>query len=118
MRSPIKIDVTTATDGSATAYGSSCQGLVYAVQLVDGDLTDGVDVTLTVENENYSQPVLVQANFNTDQLVYPRVLEALNTDGSALATVCLPLVYGRPKVVIASGGSAKSGSVILYIMDI
>ena len=118
MNSPIKIDVTTDGSGDCTAYGSSCQGLVYAVQLVDGDLADGVDVTLTVENENYSQPVLVQADFNSDQLVYPRVLEAGNTDGAALSTYCMPIVYGQPKVVIAQGGDTKTGAVILYVMEI
>ena len=114
----VKIDITTITDGSGTGYGSAEVGLVYAVQLVDGDLADGVDVTLTSEHENLSIPILVKADFNTDQMVYPRVLEALNTDGTDLSTYAFPLCYGRLKVVLAAGGAVKSGSVIVYLMDV
>ena len=114
----VKVDVTTATDGSATAYGEVVVGTLFAVQLVDGDLADGVDLTLTSEHEGLSIPALVKADFNSDQMVYPRVLEALNTDGTALTTHTMPLVFGRPKVVIASGGAVKSGSVILYVIEL
>lgn len=113
----IKVNFTTDTAGAATEYGESGVGTVYAVQLVDGDLADGVDVTVTSEQESLSIPVLVKADFNTDQMVYPRVLQALNTDGTALTTHCEPLCYGRVKVVIAQGGSVKTGSVIVYLRE-
>lgn len=112
-----KISVTTAADGTATAYGSAVTGVVYAVQLIDGDLADGVDITITSENENISLPILVNAGFNTDTIKYPRVLESLNTDGTALATYTLPLIYGRTKVVVAAGGNAKTGGVIIYSLE-
>jgi len=112
-----RINITTATDGSCTAYGEAAVGLVYAVQLVDGTLADGVDVTVTCEEESLSIPILVKADFNTDQIVYPRVLQALNTDGTALTTHTQPLCYGRPKVVIAQGGAVATGAVILYIIE-
>ncbi len=115
MIKAIKVSLTTDTAGAATEYGDSAVGSVYAVQLVDGDLADGVDVTVTCENENLSMPILVKADFNTDQLTYPRVLQALNTDGTALSTHCEPLVYGRIKVVLAAGGSVKTGAVIVYV---
>lgn len=112
-----KINVTTAADGTATAYGPAVTGVVYAIQLVDGDLADGVDVTITSENENISIPILVHADFNTDLIKYPRVVQSLDTDGSALTSHALPLIYGRTKVVIAAGGNAKSGSVIIYSLE-
>jgi len=114
----VRIDVTTATDGSGTGYGTAEKGLVYAVQLVDGDFADGVDVTITSENENLSIPILVKANFNTDQMVYPRVAEVLNTDGTTAANYAFPLCYGLTKVVIAQGGAVKSGSFYLYLLDV
>jgi hypothetical protein len=114
----IRVNVTTATDGSATAYGDSAVGALYAVQLVDGDLADGVDITLTAEHADLSIPLLVAADWNTDKMVYPRVLQNLNTDGTALTTHTMPLVYGRPKVVIAQGGSVKTGAVILYVQEL
>lgn len=112
-----RVNITTATDGSFTGYAEAAVGAVYAVQLVDGDLADGVDVTVTSEHADLSIPILVQANFNTDQMVYPRVAQALNTDGSALSTHTPPVCYGRPKVVIASGGASKVGAVVLYIIE-
>lgn len=116
---PIRVNVTTATDGSGTGWGDAPGGggVVYAVQLVDGSLDNGVDVTVTSEHADLSIPILVQANFNSDQMVYPRVLEALNTDGSALSSHAMPVVYGRIKVVLASGGAVKTGAVVLYILE-
>ena len=106
------------TDGAGAATATSTQwtepSKVYAVQLVDGDLVDGVDVTVTFEQGDLSIPVLAKLDFNTDQMVYPRVLQALNTDGTALTTHTQPLACGFAKVVIAAGGATKSGSVIIY----
>ena len=112
-----KIDLTCDTAGAATTQlNDTYLGLLYAVQLVDGTFDDGVDLTLTAEQGDLSIPLLTIANFNTDQMVYPRVLEALNTDGTALATHTMPVVVGKPKAVIAQGGESKVGSVILYIV--
>jgi hypothetical protein len=114
----VKLDFTCDTGGAATKLfeDNDIVGLVYAVQLIDGDLVDGVDVTITAEEGDLSIPILTKADFNTDQMVYPRVLEALNTDGTALTTHTIPLCVGQPKVVIAQGGESKSGSVVLYII--
>lgn len=114
----IRIDLTTNTGGAATGYGDACQGALYAVQLVDGDFADGVDLTLTAEIDDLSIPLLTKADWNTDQVAYPRVLQALNTDGTALTTHCEPLVFGRPKAVIAQGGASKIGAVVLYIREL
>lgn len=114
---PIRVDLTTDASGDVTGYGFAAVGTVYAVQLVDGTFDDGVDVTVTSEHSDLSIPILVKANFNSDQMVYPRVLEALNTDGTNLATHTEPLCLGRIKVVIAQGGNAKSGSVVVYLRE-
>ena len=113
----VRVNLTTDTAGAATAFGESAIGAVYAIQLVDGDFADGVDVTVTSEHEDLSIPLLVKADFNSDQMVYPRVLQALNTDGTALSTHCEPLCYGKVKVVIAQGGSVKTGAVIVYLRE-
>lgn len=113
----ITISLTTDASGDATAYANAVAGTVYAVQLVDGTFDDGVDITLTAENEDLSMPILVAADWNSDKMVYPRVLQNLNTDGTALTTHCEPLVYGRLKAVIAQGGNAKTGKVKVYIRE-
>jgi hypothetical protein len=114
----IKLDVTTDGAGAGTATGSGVNGVVYAVQCVDGTFDDGVDVDITWEQGDLSIPLLSVDNFNADAIYYPRVLEALNTDGTALSSHAMPLICGTPKATIASGGASKTGSFILYIVDL
>lgn len=115
----IRLNVTTDTAGAGTSNLEAVPGggLVYAVQCVDGDFADGVDLTLTDERGDISASVLVKADFNTDSMYYPRVLENLNTDGTALTTHCMPVVAGRLKAVVAQGGSVKTGAFIVYVVD-
>jgi hypothetical protein len=93
-------------------------GRLYAVQCIDGDLADGVDLTLTAEHGELSIPLLIKADWNSDQMIYPRVPCAAIADGSALTWYDLPLVNGKPKAVLAQGGDTKTGAIVLYIQDI
>ena len=113
----VTLSVTTDGSGDGTATSSHLQGYLYAVQLIDGDFADGVDVDIDCVNDELSYILLDKDNFNTDQLVYPRTLQHLDTDGSALSTHCEHIVNGKPKVTIASGGSVKTGGVRLFIRD-
>jgi uncharacterized membrane protein (DUF2068 family) len=115
----ILLSVTTdaSGDGSTKQSLGAVMGLLYAVQLVDGSFDDGVDVTLTAEQGDLAIPLLVKADFNSDQMVYPRVLEALNTDGTALSTHTMPLVAGSLKALVAAGGNVKTGSFIFYVIE-
>lgn len=115
----VKINVTTDTSGDGSQSESFVGfGSLYAVQCVDGSFDDGVDLTLTAEQGDLSIPLLAVANFNSDRMYYPRVLENLNTDGTALSTHCEPLVAGSVKAVVAEGGAVKTGSFILYIREL
>jgi hypothetical protein len=115
----IRINVTTDGSGDATATATeSCVGVLYAVQLVDGDLADGVDLTLTCEKEDLSIPLLVAADWNSDKMVYPRVLKNLNTDGTTISGQYeMPLFFGYAKAVIAQGGATKTGAVVCYVVE-
>lgn len=113
-----RLAVTTDASGDGSAIDKAANGALYAVQLVDGDFADGVDVTITCEQGDLSIPVLVSANFNTDQMVYPRAAQSLNTDASALTSHALPVIFGSPKAVVAQGGNVKSGTFILYIVEL
>ena len=119
MISTRRIDLTSDASGNVTGYSDSVSGggFLYAVQLVDGNFDDGVDITLTAEHADLSIPLLVAADWNTDKMVYPRVLQNLSTDGTVLTTHTLPVVVGRIKAVIAQGGNAKTGAVVCYITD-
>lgn len=112
-----RINITTATNGTFTGYGDPAVGFLYAIQLVDGDLADGVDVTITAEEADISIPLYAKTDFNSDMMVYPRALEVAVTDGADGSARVMPVVFGRPKVVVAQGGETKSGAVILYIVE-
>ena len=119
----MRINVTTAAGGGGSASGDRhVFGLLYAAQFIDGDFADGVDVTVTCEHGDLSKTLLVKADFNTDSMFYPRDLVNATADGAALTGTaggdrCLPIIFGTPKVVIAAGGDAKTGGVILYFYE-
>jgi hypothetical protein len=114
----VYLNGTTDTAGALTVTAASPSlGFLYAVQLIDGNFDDGVDITLTAEQENLAIPLLVAADWNSDKMLYPRVLQNLNTDGTALTTHCMPVVNGKIKMVIAQGGSVKTGGIVLYIVN-
>lgn len=111
------ITVDGSGNGSQT-QGVPGGGVLYAVQLIDGNYADGVDVTITSELEDLSHTIFAKNDWNSDQIAYPRVLQQLATDGANLTTHCEPLVFGSVKVTVAQGGNATSGSFILYIREI
>lgn len=112
----IRLYGTTNSSGALTVTGDDhVTGRLYAVQLIDGTADDGVDIVLTCEHGDLSIPLLTVANYNTDQMVYPRAATAAVTDGSALTDYALPVLNGKPKMVIAQGGNAKACGCILYV---
>lgn len=115
----IRIDVTTDGDGNGSGYGTIAGGgLLYAVQCIDGTFADGVDLDLTDEQGDLSRVLFSVDNFNTDIIYYPRVLENLNTDGTALTTHTYPLATGRIKATVASGGAVAAGGFLLYFVEL
>ena len=84
-----------------------------------GSTDTGATVTVTCEGP-FTKPLLTKASAGTaNTLYYPRDLVHAVADGAALTGTAggdrtAPLVDGKAKVVIASGGNAKSGSLIVY----
>jgi hypothetical protein len=119
----ISIKFTTAADGSVTAnHVSNVLGKLYAVLYKPGSILTGATVTVTCQGV-FAKPLLTKANAGTaDTLYYPRDIPHAVADGAALTATAggdrvAPLLNGVPRVVIASGGNAKSGEVILYYED-
>jgi hypothetical protein len=115
----VKLDFTTSSGGAATVLfeDNDIVGKVYAVQFVNGTTDTTTGITVTMEEGDLSIPILTKTGLDADAMFYPRVLENLNTDGTALTTHCVPIAIGQPKVVVATGGDVKTGAVILYIED-
>ena len=113
-------DLRLTTNGSGVGTANAdlpIRGLLYAVEWVDGDLADGVDSVISVQNgPGGAVTLLTLTNANVDTMYYPRELEQDNTGGN-LATYAMPLIFGIPRCTIAAGGSVKTGGPLLYWYD-
>jgi hypothetical protein len=117
--------LTTDTAGAATAGHSatpqtSVLGRLYAIKYVPGTIDTGATVTVTCEGNGFTKALLTKSSAGTSNtLFYPRDLVNGVADGAALTGTAggdraQPLVDGAFKVVVASGGSVKIGSVEIY----
>lgn len=114
----VSVEITTASDGSATAYiGSDTRltGKLIAIGYKKNNFADGHDVVATVEYS--AQPVWTKTNVDASVQVYPR-----HPTNDYLAAASLYAATGEPvedhiylaedriKIVIASGGDTKTGT--------
>lgn len=110
--------ITTDADGAATVYfGSAITGTVLAIKYMPG--ASGIDTGagLTITGETSAVPILVKASAGTSTVwYYPRTLVNKNTDGSAEtdAFEYIHVFKERIKLVVASGGATKTGSMTIY----
>lgn len=116
----LTLAISTDTSGAATVNATdTLQGKLYAILYKPGTIATGATVTVTSQGI-FAKPLLTKANAGTDDtMYYPRDLVHAVADGSALTGSsggdrALPLINGKPRVVIASGGASASGSVTLY----
>jgi hypothetical protein len=118
-----KMTVTTASDGTATAFSPRVNGKLHSIQYIkDATIpyTDGVDFTVTAETTGES--ILTESNVNASAVRYPRAPTHSQVGAAALyATGGTPIsdkvaVAGdRVKIAIAQGGSAKVGAFQILI---
>lgn len=110
---------TTSAGGAATVTGSAVIGKLYAIEYRPGTTDTGATVTVTCESD-ISKALLTKSSAGTSNTTYyPRDLVHGVADGAALTGTsggdrALPILNGRPQVVIASGGNVTSGSLVLY----
>jgi len=115
---------TTSTAGAATINDTSAiLGRLYAVEWIDGDLADGIDAVLTAQNtaSAVAQTLLTLTDANSDDWYYPRDVVHDLTGGALTGTSGgdreLPVINGVLRLVIASGGSEKTGGCIVYYYE-
>ncbi|RYE71000.1 MAG: hypothetical protein EOP19_32520 [Hyphomicrobiales bacterium] len=117
-----EVTVTTAADGSATAYAPSagkCRGLLEAIQYEKVDFADGVDFTIT--DEVTGESLWTDTNVNASEIVRPRAAVADQAGAARLyaaggtAVAEKIAIVSRIKLVIAQGGNVKSGKFRLHI---
>lgn len=109
------VTVTTASDGTATAYIGPVNGKLNSIQYVKTDFADGVDFTIT--NETTGQSLWTESNVNSAAIKAPR---QATHDGVGVASLYaaggepvedkICLANDRVRIVIAQGGSTKVGA--------
>lgn len=114
MGNPSRETVTVTTDGSgdATAYSGRLTGLIAAIRYVkatSGSYTDGVDFAVSCEDS--TMVIWDEDNVNASTIRYPRCA-VHDYAGAAISGGYSPIaLFGeRVKIVVASGGSAKTGT--------
>jgi len=118
----IKLYGTTDSSGNLTVTaGFPVEGLLHAVEWIDGDFADGVDAVLSIDRDDDAADVtlLTLSDANDDAIYYP-LYQACNNLGAALETtggeeVFIPaFINGKLKLVVSNGGDTKSGGCIVY----
>lgn len=115
-------EIVTDASGNATVYltlgtNRKPNGFLVSLKYIPGTIDTGADLTITGENSGV--PILTQANAGTGTLfLYPRALSHAVADGTASSSGSeyIPLKDDRIKVVVAQGGSTKTGSIEALIM--
>ena len=117
------LSITTAADGSATVNGESpILGKLFAVEYQWGTLDATADLTLTCESLSSKPLLTITDAAQANAWYYPRdlvhaVSNAAALTGTAGGDRALPIMQGKPKVVVAQGGNAATGKLILYYED-
>lgn len=110
------IAVTTAANGSATAYSpAGITGRIHAIVYVKTDFDVGVDFTITLEATGES--LWTDTNIDASETVYPVQKANLGGTGAASTILEVPIIAAndRVKIVIAAGGNAKSGTFYVVV---
>jgi hypothetical protein len=113
----MKLMGTTDGSGDLTVNGEvSIYGLLYAVEWVDGAFSDGVDAVLSVTRtaSGVDQTLNTLANANDDGWYHPS-RQGHDLAGALVTGVYeLPVINGRLKLVVSSGGATVAGGCIVH----
>lgn len=111
----VAVAVTTAADGSATAYSPTLSGILLQIRYVKTDFADGVDFTITAEATG--ETLWTESDVNASATRAPRQAThstagaaALYAAGGVAVQDKIGLALDRVKIVIASGGNTKTGT--------
>lgn len=110
------IAVTTAADGTATAYSPRrISGKIHQIEYVKGTFADGVDFTITGEATGVN--IWTESNVNASTVRAPRQpthsqagAASLYAAGGTAVNDPVAIANDRVKIVIAQGGNAASGT--------
>jgi hypothetical protein len=113
-----KVTVTTAADGTVTAFSPRISGKIHSINYVKDTggnaYTDGVDFAIT--SEQTGENILTKADVNASAVFYPRApthsqagVAALYAAAGTAVQDKVAVSNDRVKIVLAAGGNAKVG---------
>lgn len=105
--------VTTDGSGDATVYTDPVNGLLSQIRYVKTDFDNGVDFTIT--SEETGETLWTESDVNASATKAPRqpthsTAGVASLYAATFAVNDLIAVTGRIKIVVASGGAAKTGT--------
>lgn len=117
----VAVTVTTAADGSATAYSDVLTGKLSQIRYVKTDFANGSTFTITAEATG--ETLWAESNVDASATRAPRQathstagVAALYAGGGTAVNDKIALANDRIKIVIASGGATKTG-VFHFILE-
>jgi hypothetical protein len=111
------VALSTAADGSATAWSESVTGVVSQIRYVkpaSGGFDDGSTITITAESTG--ETIWAESNVNASTTRAPRQAThstagvASTFDGTRAALDKIAVAQDRFKIVIAAGGNNKNAT--------
>ena len=120
----LTLSATTNGTGDATTNADrNIMGRLYAILYSPGTIDTGATITVTCQGI-FAKPLLAKASAGTtDTMYYPRDIPHAVANGAALTATAggdreAPLLNGKPRLVVASGGDTLTGKVVLYYEDL
>jgi hypothetical protein len=117
----LRVDIVTASDGSATAYSETVTGQISAVRYVKTDFADGSTMTITAEATG--ETIWAESSVNASATRAPRQATHSTAGVAALYAAAgtavldkIGVVNDRLKIVIANGGNVKSASFYITVV--
>lgn len=116
------VPVTTAADGTATAFSPFLSGYLCQIVYAKTDYTDGVDFTITLDGTG--ETLWTEANVNASVSKAPRVattttsgVASLYASGGTAVNDKIAISRDRVKIVLAQGGNATTGTFTIILDD-
>jgi hypothetical protein len=98
---------------------ATARGILHAVEWIDGTFADGVDAVLSVVRDDNAADytLLTLTNADIDKVYYPRELVHTVAGVAIDGEVDRPVINGKLKLAVTSGGDARVGGCIVYYED-
>lgn len=116
------VPVTTAADGSATAYSPYLSGYLTQIVYAKTDYANGVDFTITAEATG--ETLWTESDVNASVSKSPRAATHSTAGVAALYAAAgtavndrIALARDRVKIVLAQGGNEKTGTFHIVVDD-